>query len=102
MRILVLTAALAITSASMACADERQVQIEVSGLFCPSCSYIAGKSMEKIDSVSVLGATEASDGSTAVYLVSYDDDVITPAEIAQRPAQYGYTASVLGSEENGS
>ncbi len=102
MRTLILTAALAIASASLAFADERQVRIKVSGLFCPSCSYIAGRSMENIDSVSVVDATEANDGSTAVYLVTYDDDATTADEIAEAPAQYGYSANVLEPEKSGS
>ena len=64
-----------------ALADPQEAHIEVSGLYCPSCSYIAGESLAKAESVEVIEYIPGETDSTATYVVTYDDSVTTLAEI---------------------
>jgi mercuric ion binding protein len=76
-------------------AEERQARIEVSGLWCASCSFIVGKALQKSDSVEIVDFAPDDSGETAVYTVTFDDALTTLEEIAAQPATYGYTAVVL-------
>jgi periplasmic mercuric ion binding protein len=84
-----------LATGGMAIAAEVQSKIEVSGLFCPSCTYIAGTAMKSVESVEIVGFAENSRNQTAVFVVSYDDEKATPALITEAVAGYGYEAKVL-------
>ena len=45
MRKTLIALGIALLSAGAASAEERQARIEVSGLWCPSCSYIVGEAL---------------------------------------------------------
>ncbi len=95
MKKLIFTFGLGLLTAEAAWADEQKVRIEVSGLYCPSCKYIAGEAMQMVESVEILDAVVAEDGETAVYIVSYDDAVTDPKEIAEWTLMFGYPSQVL-------
>lgn len=95
MRNLVLAIGLSLLSTGSMSAGEQQARIEVSGLWCPSCSFIVGEALQKSTSVEILEFAPAADGKTGVYTVSFDDVLTNINEIAAQPSEYGYTAKVL-------
>ncbi|PRX37033.1 hypothetical protein SAMN05216257_10149 [Meinhardsimonia xiamenensis] len=102
MQRLILTVGLVLAAAS-AGAAERIARIEVSGLYCPSCSYIAGEAMKRAAAgVEIVSFEEQGDGSTVIYLVRFDDAVVGAEEIAAQPAKFGYSGRLLGTEAEGS
>ena len=76
-------------------AAEQQARIEVSELFCPSCPYIAAEAVRSVESVDIVAGDYDQDAETIVFLVTYDDAITTPEEIAEAPMQYGYPGRVL-------
>ncbi|AQQ08212.1 hypothetical protein B0E33_30325 (plasmid) [Roseibium algicola] len=81
-------------------AEERKARIEVTGLWCPSCSYIVGEALQKSESVAILNFQEHEDGRSGVYTITFDDAVTDLGEIAAQPAAYGYTAVLLDDGTN--
>ncbi len=102
MKNLIIACALGLMTTGAAWAEEQQTNIEVSGLYCPSCKFIAGEAMKMIESVDIIEAIVAEDGESAVYVVSYDDAVTNPQEIAEWTLMYGYTSEVLVDEDSSS
>lgn len=83
-------------------AAERQASIEVSGLTCPSCPYIAAEAVKSIESVQILKSDYDEAAEKIVFLVAYDDATTTPDAIAAAPMQYGYPGQVLDTAASGS
>ena len=82
-------------TAGMASAEERQARIEVSGLWCPSCSYIVGEALQKSQSVEIVEFEGNDSGDAGVYTITFDDALTTLDEIVAQPAAYGYSAVLL-------
>lgn len=87
---------------STALADEQHAQIEVSGLWCPSCSYIVGEALKRSTSVEIVAFSPADGGESGVYTVSFDDALTNLIEIAAQPLEYGYSTKVLSDAISGS
>lgn len=85
----------ALLAATAVQAAEQQVRIEVTGLSCPSCPYIAASALRSVESVDILEADYDEAAQSAVYLLSYDDAVTTPDAIAGAPMEFGYPGRVL-------
>lgn len=90
---LILFAGLLISGA--ASATERAARIEVGGLTCPSCPYIAAEAVESVESVTIIEGEYDPAAAKIVFLVSYDDAVTSPETVAAAPKQYGYPGRVL-------
>ena len=88
--------------ATGALAEPREARIEVAGMTCPSCPYIAAQAIESVESVAVVGGEYDPQAQLAVFTVSYDDAVTTPEAIAAAPAEYGYSGRVLEGADSGS
>ena len=71
-------------------------RLTVSGLTCPSCSVIAGRSIDALEGAEVLGF-EAGKGSTGTFAVIYDDALLAPAAIEAAIEANGYDAALAGS-----
>ncbi|WP_298498569.1 periplasmic mercury ion-binding protein [uncultured Maritimibacter sp.] len=95
MREIFLAFAVTLMTAGIASAEERQARIEVSGLWCPSCSYIVGEAFQKSASVEILDFEEHDSGESGVYTITFDDALTTLDEIVAQPAAYGYSAVLL-------
>lgn len=95
---LLLASLLATTAAHAA---ERQITIEVSGLTCPSCPYIAAKAVEKIDTAKILGGVYNQAAETVVFKVSYDDAVTNAKAIAAASDEYGYPGRIVSGAKTG-
>lgn len=85
----------AVLIAGTANAAEQRVRIEVSGLSCPSCPYIAATALRSVDSVNIVETEYDKAAQLAVYLLTYDDAVTTPEAIAGATMEYGYPGRVL-------
>ncbi len=98
MRSLIPAAAL-IFSAGGALAEEATMKLVVTGLTCPSCSYIVATALKRVDTVGIVAFTEGtSDDGT--YLLRYDDAATDPDEIISAVIGVGYGAAL--SPETGS
>lgn len=95
MRKTLIALGLTLMTAGIAFAEERQVRIEVSGLWCPSCSYIAGEALQKSVSVEIVEFEEYESGESGVYTITFDDALANIDEIVAQPAAYGYSAVLL-------
>lgn len=83
-------------------AAERHAKIEVSGLTCPSCPYIAAEAVKSVDSVKIVTGDYDEAAQIIVFDVTYDDAVTTPETIAEASMDYGYPGRVLDPTATGS
>jgi mercuric ion binding protein len=95
MKYLLATVSMGLLAATTVFAAEQQTKIEVSGLTCPSCPYIAAEAIKSINSTQIVDGTYDEATQTATFVVSYDDSLTTPEEIADAPDEYGYMGIVL-------
>jgi periplasmic mercuric ion binding protein len=102
MKYLLTTVFAGLLSITTVFAAEQQTKIEVSGLTCPSCPYIAAEAISSIDSVEIIDGAYDAEAQTATFVVSYDDAVTTPEVIADASAEYGYIGIVLDSQASDS
>jgi mercuric ion binding protein len=75
-------------------AGEQRARIAVSGLTCPSCSYIVGQAMTSVPGVEIVDFLEGQEFGTAVYVVAYDNSNASPKQIVTAVEGYGYPAHV--------
>lgn len=92
MRQLILAATLILTPVATLAA-EAETRLHVTGLTCPSCSYIVATALKKIETVKILEFTEgeADDG---VYVLTYDDDATAPVALIEAVTGVGYGAAL--------
>jgi len=90
-----LVVATALLATGPANAQERTVRIEVNGLFCASCPYIAAQAITKIKSTKITGGFYDAGKQMAQFVVQYDDTVTTPEAIAAATGKYGYDGKVM-------
>ncbi len=91
-----LSSALAVAAfASAAFAEERTVEIAVSELTCPSCSFIVASSMRGVPSVQINDFVDGPEDGHGVYNVTYDDTQTTVESIIETVMTNGYPAQLL-------
>ena len=95
MRNTLLAFGLTLMTVGIASAEERQARIEVSGLWCPSCSYIVGEALQKSQSVEIVEFEGNDSGDAGIYTITFDDALTDIDEIVAQPAAYGYSAVLL-------
>lgn len=100
MRKTLIALGMTLLSAGAASAEERQARIEVSGLWCPSCSYIVGEALQKSTSVEIVSFEEHEGGASGVYTITFDGTQTALEEIVAQPAAYGYDAVLLDDASN--
>ncbi len=83
-----------IALASQVGAGERQVNLSVPGMNCPSCPFIVQAAIESVDGV----ASVTADAEERVAVVIYDDAVATLEQITSASLKAGYEATVIESE----
>lgn len=88
------TLTIAVLSAP-ALAEERQVEIAVNELTCPSCSFIVASSMRGVPSVEIAEFEDGPEYGQGVYRVTYDDTETTIESIIGAVTANGYPAHVL-------
>lgn len=96
MKHILLSSVLAISAfASPAFAEERTVEIGVSELTCPSCSFIVASSMRGVPSVEIDGFVDGPEYGQGVYSVTFDDAETTVESIIEAVMANGYPAEIL-------
>lgn len=81
--------------ASAAFAEERTVEIGVSELTCPSCSFIVASSMRGVPSVEIDGFVDGPEYGQGVCSVTFDDAKTTAEGIIEAVMANGYPAKIL-------
>jgi len=76
-------------------AAPKTVTIEVNGLYCASCPYIAAQAITAVKSTEITDGYYDAGQQMAQYVVTYDDAVTTPDAIAAAPAEYGYDGKII-------
>ena len=79
------------TLSAPAFAAEQTIKFDVPGMYCASCPFIVQSAMQSVDGV--LSVT--ADVETKTALVVYDDEIATPAAIAEASAAAGYEAILI-------
>jgi len=87
-------------AATAASADERTVTVEVTGLTCPSCPYIAADAIKAVETAQILEVDYDSDAQRARYTVTFDDDVVTAEALAEASDGYGYPGRLVGDDNS--
>ncbi|MDE4193239.1 periplasmic mercury ion-binding protein [Phaeobacter gallaeciensis] len=96
MKHILLSSALAVAAlSSQALAEEQTVEIEVSELTCPSCSFIVASSMRGVPSVEINDFAEGPEYGHGVYNVTFDDAEASVERIIEAVMANGYPAQVL-------
>jgi len=95
MKHILLSSALAIAAfTSAAFAEERTVEIAVSELTCPSCSFIVASSMRGVPSVRINDFVDGPESGQGVYSVTFDDAEASVEGILKAVAANGYPAQL--------
>lgn len=74
-------------------AEMAETRLHVTGLTCPSCSYIVATALRNVDTVEILefAEGEAQDGT---YVIRFDDAVTNPDGLIAAVAGIGYAATL--------
>ncbi|SEW36418.1 mercuric ion binding protein [Aliiroseovarius sediminilitoris] len=94
-RIILSTALVVAAFGSTALAEERTVEIAVSELTCPSCSFIVASSLRGVPSVQINDFVEGPEDDRGVYSVTFDDTKATVESIIEAVTANGYPAELL-------
>lgn len=81
--------------ASPVLAGEKLIDVNVGGLACPSCPYIAAESMEAVPSVEIVGFRQGSEWDEGVFTLTFDDQLANAEMIVDAVMANGYSAKVL-------
>ena len=93
MKHILLSAALAVAAfVPAAFAEERTVEIAVSELTCPSCSFIVASSMRGVPSVQIDDFVDGPEYGQGVYSVTFDDAETSVENIIDAVACLLYTS----------
>lgn len=95
----VLLAAILWISPTAIFAVEAETRLHVTGLTCPSCSYIVATALKRVETVEIAEFLEggAEDG---VYVLHYDDLAADPDQLIAAVTGAGYGATLA--QEDGS
>ncbi|GAW37195.1 hypothetical protein RA2_04271 [Roseovarius sp. A-2] len=96
MKHLLLSSTLAVVAfSSAAFAEERKVEIAVSELTCPSCSFIVAASMRGVPSVQIVKFADGPEYGHGVYNITFDDAETNVESIIDAVTANGYPAQVV-------
>lgn len=89
----ILLAAILLLAPAAALAEEAQTRLHVTGLTCPSCSYIVATALTRVDTVEIAEFVEG-DAEDGIYVLHYDDAVTTPEALISTVTGVGYGAAL--------
>ncbi len=101
MKTLLLAGVLALASSGGALAAQRTATIEVTGLYCASCPYIAAQAITDVASARIIDGFYDQQAQLARYVVEYDDEMTTVDDLVAATMQYGYPATLIETPEDG-
>ena len=76
-------------------AGEKIATIEVTGLWCSSCPYIAAQAVTDIPSAEIVDGFYDPNLQLAHFVVQFDDEMTTLAAVIGATEEYGYPASLV-------
>ncbi len=96
---MILTMTAFFLTATTAFAGEATTSLDVTGLTCPSCSFIVATALKRVETVEIVNFTEgASEDGT--YVLRFNDAVTNPEALIAAITGVGYGATL--STEGGS
>lgn len=90
--LLALASALAFLAPIASSAEEQTATIEVSGLYCSSCPYIAAQAIMDVPSADITDGFYDPKAQIAQFVVQYDDAKSTLDQLVAATSEYGYPA----------
>ena len=90
----VLTAVAALIGAP-ALAAEQTARIEVTGLWCSSCPYIAAQAITDIASAEIIDGFFDPNLQLAQFVIQYDDELTTLEALLSATEDYGYPTTLV-------
>ncbi|OOY05384.1 MULTISPECIES: cation transporter [unclassified Thioclava] len=90
----ILLAAILLVVPAVALAEEAQTRLHVTGLTCPSCSYIVATALKRVDTVEIAEFVEG-DAEDGIYVLHYDDSVTDPDALIATVSGVGYGATLV-------
>ncbi len=94
-RTLRLAASIALLSAAQAVAAEKTATLEVTGLYCASCPYIAAQAISAVASAEIIDGFYDPQAQLAHFVVRYDDALATTDDLVSATMEFGYPATLL-------
>jgi len=91
-RIYALAAVFAASFPGLALAAQQSTVIEVSGLYCASCPYIAAQAIMAVPSANIVDGYYDPKAQIAQFVVEYDDASATLVQLISATSDYGYPA----------
>lgn len=76
-------------------AKEQTITIEVSGLWCASCPFIAAKAIKSVASVEIVDGFYDPDLLIAQFIIEYDDEMTNLDTIVAALSEYGYPGKLI-------
>lgn len=95
----ILLAAILLLAPAAALAGEAQTRLHVTGLTCPSCSYIVATALKRVDTVEIVEFVEG-DAEDGVNVLHYDDAVTNPEALITAVTGVGYGAALTDGSES--
>lgn len=92
MRNLLFAAMLSVTPTAIFAA-ETETRLHVTGLTCPSCSYIVATALQRVEKVEIAELVEGEAGD-GFYTLRYDEDVTNPEALIAAVTGVGYGAAL--------
>ncbi len=83
---------LALALPGLASAGEVTTTLEVSGLWCSACPYIAAQAIQAVASATITDGYYDPQAQIAQFVVSYDDSLATLAQLVAATDEFGYPA----------
>ena len=90
-----LVATSALLFSGSAFAAQKTVKIEVTGLYCASCPYIAAQAIQSIKSATITDGFYDQKNQMAQFVVQYDDAQTTLDALTKATVEYGYPAKII-------
>jgi len=81
---------LAVMFPTVSNAGEASATIEVTGLYCSSCPYIAAQAIMAVPSAKIVDGYYDARAQMAQFVIKYDDDKATLDQLLASTVDYGY------------
>lgn len=89
----ILTLTTYLLTAATAFAGEATTSLDVTGLTCPSCSFIVATALKRVETVEIVAFTEGT-SEDGTYFLRFDDAVTTPEALIAAVTGMGYGATL--------
>lgn len=81
--------------AGSAVAAEQTITVEVGGLWCSSCPYIAAQAIQSVNSAKIVDGFYDQEQQLAQFVVTFDDLLTDADAIVASTSEFGYPAQLV-------